>query len=72
MGVIMNTERINCWEDRKCTVFEKSPAYPNQGRICFSVNGTLCRGEVQGGYFDKVNACKEKCDFLKKIDPDNA
>jgi len=66
----MDTQRINCWEQRKCKVYEGCPAYPDQGRICFSVTGTLCRGETQGNYFKKIKMCKEQCEFIKMINPE--
>ncbi|OGD68441.1 hypothetical protein A3E89_00340 [Candidatus Campbellbacteria bacterium RIFCSPHIGHO2_12_FULL_35_10] len=55
----------NCWEHGKgCKVKEDCPAYPNNGRICFSVTGTLCHGAIQGNYKDKQSVCRA-CDFYK-------
>ena len=58
-----------CWDFLKCPTDrkEKCPAYPNQGRICFSVTGTLCRGEVQGSYQAKKPECLAKCAFYKEV-----
>jgi len=63
----MSNERPNCWEQLKCGKESVCPAYPNQGRICFSVKGTHCRGEVQGSYMDKINSCKESCSFYRQL-----
>lgn len=56
----------NCWEFYKCEAKEKCPAYPKFGLVCFSIEGTLCRGEVQGEYVEKINECRA-CDFYKNI-----
>lgn len=34
----------------------------NAGRICWVVAGTLCKGEVQGSFAQKIGNC-QKCDF---------
>lgn len=57
----------NCWEALNCDKKEQCPAYPNFGKTCFSVEGTLCRGTKQGKYLDKVNECREKCPFYKQL-----
>lgn len=56
----------NCWEVKGCKVKEDCPAYPSFGKICFSVEGTLCGGEVQGKYAKKIERCR-KCDFYDII-----
>ncbi len=60
-------EKINCWEYQKCGTEKDCPAYPIYGRLCFSVKGTLCRGEVQGDYQAKIKRCRTECDFYKDI-----
>lgn len=55
----------NCWEFMKCEREQECPAYPNNGRTCFSVTGTVCRGETQGTYQEKIKKCREMCDFYK-------
>jgi hypothetical protein len=55
--------RVNCWEYKKCRKEKECPAYPNHGRICFSVTGTVCLGEVQGTYQEKIKMCRERCTF---------
>jgi len=42
------------------------PAYPNHGRKCAYIVGTLCDGEVQGTFAKKYRACAD-CDFAKSV-----
>jgi hypothetical protein len=62
---------MNCWEFKKCGrekggSNEKTlgicPAYPDQGRQCARVAGTLCGGVVQGTFASKLANCL-KCEF---------
>lgn len=64
---------MNCWEFKKCgreaggaNVKELGtcPAYPNLGRVCARVVGTLCGGKVQGTYAEKLGDCM-LCDFYR-------
>ena len=63
----MSNERQNCWEALNCGRENQCPAYPDQGRICFSVKGTHCRGEVQGSYMEKIKSCENSCSFYGEI-----
>lgn len=36
------------------------------GRYCWKVAGTLCDGELQGTYAEKIKTCLE-CDFYKMV-----
>jgi hypothetical protein len=38
----------------------------NAGRACWVVAGTLCKGEVQGTFAKKFEAC-EKCEFYLQV-----
>jgi hypothetical protein len=38
----------------------------NAGRACWVVAGTLCKGEVQGIFAKKFDAC-EKCEFYVQV-----
>lgn len=58
---------LNCWEYLKCGKEKECPAYPNFGKSCFSVTGTLCKGRRQGEYFDKVKECRTSCQFYKAL-----
>ncbi len=55
--------RSNCWEILNCKRENGCPAYPNHGRECFAVTATICRGEQQGSYDEKITKCREVCDF---------
>ena len=61
---------MNCWEFKKCGKAggngnqQTCPAYPNYGRQCARVAGTLCGGQVQGTFALKLGNC-QKCDFYK-------
>jgi hypothetical protein len=58
--------KMNCWEYKKCKVNEDCPAYPSFGNICFSIEGTLCGGEVQGEYSEKIQRCRS-CEFYNEL-----
>lgn len=64
---------MNCWEYKKCGrekggVNSKAlgvcPAYPDHGKDCALIAGTLCGGEVQGSFARKYKDCA-KCDFYR-------
>jgi hypothetical protein len=38
----------------------------NAGRACWAVAGTLCQGEVQGTFAQKLHACQE-CAFYRRV-----
>jgi methyl-accepting chemotaxis protein len=59
--------RKNCWELLKCGKEVTCPAYPDHGRECFAVTSTLCRGEKQGTYEQKIAQCRETCKFYEGI-----
>lgn len=43
------------------------------GRACWALNGTICKGDIQGNFVEKHKEC-EKCDFyeyVKKQEGDN-
>lgn len=64
---------MNCWEFKKCGR-EKGglnvghlghcPAYPDFGKRCAFVAGTLCEGERQGAFAIKITSCLQ-CDFFQ-------
>lgn len=64
---------MNCWEFKKCGKHQGGknldmngvcPAYPDNGKNCAKVAGTLCGGEVQGIFATKLANCMD-CDFYK-------
>jgi hypothetical protein len=58
---------VRCWEFKECAVKEQCPAYPDKGFACWTVEGTLCRGEKQGGYSEKVGACRTLCQYYNGV-----
>jgi hypothetical protein len=64
---------MNCWEFKKCGR-EKGgakaeelgvcPAWPDHGKNCAHVAGTLCGGRVQGAFATKLASCMQ-CEFYK-------
>jgi hypothetical protein len=36
------------------------------GRVCWAVTGTLCSGEVQGTFTEKITTCMS-CDFFQQV-----
>ena len=38
----------------------------NAGRCCWAIAGTLCKGELQGAFAQKVGNCM-KCDFFGHV-----
>jgi hypothetical protein len=55
---------MNCWEFKKCGNKEACPVYPSRGRECALFLGTLCNGEKQDSYSDKLHHCL-KCDYFR-------
>lgn len=59
--------RMNCWDHLKCNREQECPAYPDNGRNCFAVTSTLCRGETQGDYDEKISQCRKVCAFYQQM-----
>jgi hypothetical protein len=64
---------MNCWEFMKCgrerggsnaVEMGVCPAYPDHGRDCARVAGTLCNGRVQGTHAQKLGNCT-RCNFYQ-------
>lgn len=55
----------NCWEELMCGRQDECPAYPDNGRNCFAVTATLCRGDQQGSYQEKIEECRKTCGFYE-------
>jgi hypothetical protein len=59
----------NCWKIKKCPPARKKtcPAYKfKAGHLCWFINGTICEGEIQKNWQDKIGVCKE-CEVFKPI-----
>ena len=63
----------NCWEIKDCgrtpggakaKELGVCPAYPDHGRECWAIAGTLCGGKVQGSFATKLGTCT-KCGFYQ-------
>ncbi len=51
----------SCWQVRKCTGSMKKdcPAFQyQQGRLCWLVNGTYCRGKAASSWPEKMAQCR--------------
>ena len=64
---------MNCWEFKKCgrekggaraAELGVCPAWPDHGRLCAHMVGTLCGGKVQGTFALKTKDCQQ-CEFFK-------
>jgi hypothetical protein len=66
--------KAQCWEIMHCGVeksenaSERCPAYPNYGRICWSVAGTLSETKVHCAGAEKIGDCR-KCTFYQIVKP---
>ncbi|MFZ5761461.1 MAG: ATP-binding protein [Thermodesulfobacteriota bacterium] len=54
-----------CWQVMRCEQSD-CPCYGREAVRCWQWAGTRCRGEVQGGFVQKFNAC-EQCRFYQDI-----
>ncbi len=66
---------VKCWEFMKCgreqggTRVKQAgpcPAYPDEGRFCWAVTGTLCGGRPQGTFAQKRLTCTT-CNFFLRV-----
>jgi len=58
-----------CWTIKKCPRKRKlqCPAWEFQaGKLCWFINGTICEGEVQQNWQEKMKICRE-CEVLKSF-----
>lgn len=71
---------MNCWEYKKCgrekgganeKELGQCPAFPDDGKHCARVAGTLCGGKVQGTFAVKLANCMQ-CDFYKSMHYDKS
>ncbi|MCR4308691.1 MAG: ATP-binding protein [Deltaproteobacteria bacterium] len=66
--------KAQCWEIMRCGVekienaAERCPAFPNYGRICWSVAGTLSETKVHCAVAEKIGDCR-KCTFYDIVKP---
>lgn len=60
-------ETQNCWEYMQCSRRDVCPAFPQYGRACFAVTGTWCQSKLQGSYEEKIEQCRQSCDWYKSL-----
>ena len=61
--------RKSCWVVKKCPPERKKqcPAWEfRAGELCWFINGTICEGEVQQNWGEKMKICRS-CEILKSL-----
>ena len=69
--VALNKNNEPCWVIKKCpeAVRENCPAWELQaGQLCWFINGTICQGNIQIGWNEKMEICR-KCKVFKLMIP---
>jgi DNA-binding XRE family transcriptional regulator len=65
-----NKERTKpCWAIKKCPPDQKQkcPAWEfKTGKLCWLINGTICEGEVQNNWQEKMKICRS-CEVLSSL-----
>jgi hypothetical protein len=64
-------KRTKCWTIRKCSAETRRgcPAWEFQlGHLCWFINGTICHGEVQGNWEEKMKMCRD-CVVFRSMFP---
>lgn len=65
----------HCWELKQCgreqggakaAQLGVCPAWPDHGRDCWAIAGTLCGGVVQGTFAEKLGNC-QTCQFYQGV-----
>lgn len=63
----MQEKKLSCWQFKKCGR-EKNDSCPaiamKMQNRCWRIAGTLCGGEVQGEFAEKIEDCR-LCDYYK-------
>lgn len=60
MQISVPKANVTCWEIKNCPPERRDgcPAYPSRGNQCWSVTGTMCGGQEQGSYREKMTNCR--------------
>ena len=69
--VALNKNNDPCWVVKKCpeAVRQNCPAWELQvGQLCWFINGTICQGNIQIGWNEKMEICR-KCKVFKSMIP---
>ena len=59
----------NCWTIKNCPkeTRQRCPAWEYRlGHLCWFINGTMCRGKIQGTWQKKMVLCR-KCEIFKSV-----
>jgi hypothetical protein len=59
----------SCWVLRECPSErrERCPAWEFQcGELCWFINGTICHGEIQESWHEKMKMCRE-CEVFRSV-----
>jgi DNA-binding XRE family transcriptional regulator len=59
-----------CWAIKKCSLMARRncPAWEFQiGHLCWFINGTICNGEVQESWQEKMKMCRQCEVFLSML-----
>jgi len=57
-----NKRENHCWVIRRCPmkIRRNCPAWEFQGgQLCWFINGTICQGEVQESWHEKIKVCRQ-------------
>jgi len=60
-----------CWEVRDCSLDARRscPAWEFQmGNYCWFINGTICHGEIQESWGEKITLCRQ-CNVFRSLLP---
>ncbi len=67
------TSTKNCWVIKKCPTDQKKkcPAWEyHAGKLCWFISGTICAGEDQRNWREKMKICRE-CEVLQAVLDEN-
>jgi len=59
----------SCWIIKKCPPERKEPCPAwefRAGKLCWFINGTICEGEIQKDWKEKMKRCR-KCEVLTPL-----
>jgi len=66
-----NKKSTPCWVIRKCPMEMRRNCSAwefNSGQLCWFINGTLCQGEVQQSWHEKMKICRQ-CEVFQSVFP---
>lgn len=61
-------ERLKCWEVLECEE-KRCPAFQNRDLVCWFVDGTLCPGQKEPSFPEKLEECYQ-CEVYEKLGGD--